>query len=283
MCKGMRNPTPPAISDDLSRWMAESQWAALDVLTTLPSFTALAKDMEKNSDDWCTWCKHEASERAVMPGEWGKINEFKQLLIVRALRPDRITNALQNFCEKVMGSHYVNQDAFNPATVVEESSSSTPIFFILFPGYSPSKEVEQYANKMGKSVENGQLTLISMGQGQEGPAESVLDKYTKEGGWVFLDNVHLMQGWIPRLERKLEIAAETAHPDFRCFFSAEPINGAPQAKIIPESILQTCIKVREIVIRGGGGGGGVQRVAAGSFATLVVWLAVKCSSQLVAK
>ncbi len=136
-----------------------------------------------------------------------------------------------------MGSHYVNQDAFNPAQVVEESSSSTPIFFILFPGYSPSKEVEQYANKvrallrrgeaageagllssrpsaaqsgltwclclrarpvlarsqMGKSVENGQLTLISMGQGQEGPAESVLDKYTKEGGWVFLDNVHLMQ------------------------------------------------------------------------------------------
>jgi hypothetical protein len=32
-----------------------------------------------------------------------------------------------------------------------------------------------------------------MGQGQEGPAEAVLDRYTKEGGWVFLDNVHLMQ------------------------------------------------------------------------------------------
>jgi hypothetical protein len=50
----------------------------------------------------------------------------------------------------------------------------------------------------------------------------------KEGGWVFLDNVHLMQGWIPRLERRLEAAADSVHPDFRCFFSAEPINGAPQ-------------------------------------------------------
>ena len=69
------------------------------------------------------------------------------------------------------------------------------------------------------------------------------NKYTKNGGWVFLDNVHLMQGWIPSLERKLEIAAESAHKDFRCFFSAEPINGAPFAKIVPESILQTCIKV----------------------------------------
>lgn len=67
-------------------------------------------------------------------------------------------------------------------------------------------------------------------QGQEKVAEAVLDKYMKEGGWVFLDNVHLMQAWLPKLERKLEIAAESAHGDFRCFFSAEPINGAPQAR-----------------------------------------------------
>ena len=53
LCKAMRNPNPPPITDDLSRWMTESQWSALDVLTTLPSFTQLAKDMEKNSDDWC--------------------------------------------------------------------------------------------------------------------------------------------------------------------------------------------------------------------------------------
>lgn len=38
------------------------------------------------------------------------------------------------------------------------------------------------------------------------------------------------QGWIPRLERKLELAADGAHADFRCFFSAEPINGAPQVR-----------------------------------------------------
>lgn len=51
--------------------------------------------MEKCSDDWFNWCNNEAAERSTMPGEWGKISEFKQLLIVRALRSDRITNALQ--------------------------------------------------------------------------------------------------------------------------------------------------------------------------------------------
>jgi hypothetical protein len=38
--------------------------------------------------------------------------------------------------------HLTSQDAFSAAVVAEESSNSTPIFFILFPGYSPSKEVE---------------------------------------------------------------------------------------------------------------------------------------------
>lgn len=31
------------------------------------------------------------------------------------------------------------------------------------------------------------------------------------GGWLFLDNLHLMSDWAPKLERKLEEAAERAH------------------------------------------------------------------------
>lgn len=52
-----------------------------------------------------------------------------------------------------MGSAYVNQEAFSAAVVMEESSCSTPIFFILFPGYSPSKEIEVHANKVSQTVE----------------------------------------------------------------------------------------------------------------------------------
>lgn len=243
LCGELKTPAPPPITDDLSRWMTESQWASLDALTTVKSFGTLAKEMEKASDDWYSWNSNEKAETSKLPGEWNKLSEFKKLLIIKALRPDRITNALLKFCEEKMGSKYINEGAFDVASMMSETRASSPIFFILFPGYSPSTEIEQYGKKAGMTVENSKLTLISMGQGQEGPAEATLEQYMKQGGWVFLDNVHLMQGWIPRLERKLEQAQENAHPDFRCFFSAEPINGAPQAKIIPESILQTSIKI----------------------------------------
>ena len=57
-----------------------------------------------------------------------------------------------------------------------------------------------------------------------------------------LQNCHLMQSWVPTLERLLEVVQENAHPDFRCFISAEP---PPMAswKNMPESLMQGSVKV----------------------------------------
>lgn len=85
-------------------------------------FGHLAKDMEKNSDEWYTWCNSEGRGQAPMPGDWSRMSEFKQLLLLRALRPDRVAMALQHFCESAMGARYVNQEAFSPAAVLAESS-----------------------------------------------------------------------------------------------------------------------------------------------------------------
>lgn len=118
------------------------------------------------------------------------------------------------------------------------SSPSNPIFFVLFPGYSPSSQIEVFARTgrqgvsgahiskaafmglptgspaqsaklwgcgacpcttfcrpaghytclpvlclaVGKTAERGNFAVISMGQGQEAPAERLLEKYMSEVG-----------------------------------------------------------------------------------------------------
>lgn len=56
----------------------------------------------------------------------------------------------------------------------------------------------------------------------------------------FLQNVHLMQSWLPTLDEKLETLSP--HKDFRVFISAEP-PPLPYMKNIPEGLLQSCICV----------------------------------------
>lgn len=74
---------------------------------------------------------------------------------------------------------------------------------------------------------------VSLGQGQETVAELAMDEASKKGHWVVLQNIHLVKKWLPSLEKKLEVAAEGSHPDYRIFMSAEPAS-TPAGHIIPE-------------------------------------------------
>ena len=83
-----------------------------------------------------------------------------------------------------------------------------------------------------------------MGQGQEEIAANALTKAGKEGGWVMLQNVHLMVSWMKVFERQLVVVSESPDLDsnFRWFISSEP-PPLLDIEIIPESILQNSIKV----------------------------------------
>jgi len=70
-------------------------------------------------------------------------------------------------------------------TSFEDSSPSTPIFFILSPGANPIKNVEILCRKMGMDPSK-QLFQVALGQGQDVVANALLDVGHKEGTWVML-------------------------------------------------------------------------------------------------
>ena len=74
-------------------------------------------------------------------------------------------------------------------------SRKEPLFFILSPGVDPVKDVETLGQKKGFTFENGKLKSVSLGQGQERNAENSIINMSKTGGWVLLQNIHLMKKW----------------------------------------------------------------------------------------
>eukprot|EP00163_Fabomonas_tropica_P016273 TRINITY_DN2925_c0_g1_i1.p1 TRINITY_DN2925_c0_g1~~TRINITY_DN2925_c0_g1_i1.p1 ORF type:complete len:4072 (-),score=1488.94 TRINITY_DN2925_c0_g1_i1:296-12511(-) len=227
----------------LQRFINENAWGALHALNKLPKFSKIVDEVSKYADLWDKWCADENPETMPLPKAPGDKSpprtSFQKLLVIRALRPDRLAQAMTNFVRENLGDRYVEQGPFDVDATYAESNKATPIFFILFPGAQPVKDIEALAETQNMA---DRFVHISMGQGQEPVAEKWLDEFGKEGGWVFLDNVHLMQAWLPTLERKLEILADEGHEDFRCYYSAEP-HPNPLEKTVPESILKVSIKV----------------------------------------
>lgn len=95
-------------------------------------------------------------------------------------------NICRTYIEEKMGSKYVENRTVEFSKSFEETSPTTPIFFILSPGVNPLKDVEALGRAMGFTADNGNFHNVSLGQGQEVVAEQAMDESLKEGNWVVL-------------------------------------------------------------------------------------------------
>ncbi|KAJ3158178.1 hypothetical protein HDU86_003133 [Geranomyces michiganensis] len=223
-------------------WLADSAWGMTKALSNMEVFRSLSSDIEGGSKQWKKYCELEVPENEKLPQEWKNKSALEKLCILRCLRPDRMTYAVSNFIAAKMGTKYINTGRVPLSKSYDESGPATPIFFILSPGVDPVKEVEAHGRTLGIGEDAGNYHYVSLGQGQEVIAEQKLDIAYKQGGWVMLENIHLVAKWLPVLEKKLEALSTGSHPEFRVFLSAEPA-GDPAYHIIPTAILQASVKI----------------------------------------
>ena len=228
-------------------WLPDLAWYSIQKLIEIEGFESFAQNLEKDSPTrFKQWYDELAPENEKLPLDWKKLEQmpFQKLLVLRCLRPDRLTTALDNFNRRTLpnGSKYVDMDSTSSfqdilSSSLADSTTTTPLFFILSPGANPVKEVEKVGGVMGIDM-NKQFHNVALGQGQDVIAMNKLEIGHKDGHWVMLQNIHLMPTWLLELEKRLdEFALEGSHPSFRLFLSAEP------SKTIPIGILERSIKL----------------------------------------
>jgi len=242
---GKKSLQPPPLHPEMQVWCSEAAWAGAHACQEMKPLEKICSDMESDQSKWQAWLTDERPEDRPMPGEYDKLSGFQKLILLRQMRPDRLTGAMRNwvFNHPVLGKKYIQEESFDIFGIYRESAPETALYFYLFPGADIVADLDPLMKAKNYTIENGKFINISMGQGQEPVAEEALDRCMKDGGWVFLQNIHLMSGWVKALERKLEGSQDPdTHKDFRCFLSAEP-PPAPLQQTIPEAILQNSIKV----------------------------------------
>jgi len=68
-------------------------------------------------------------------GEWeNSCNELQRMLIVRSLRPDRVSFCVTSFITNNLGAKFTEPPVLNMAAAVEDSTCRIPLIFVLSPG-----------------------------------------------------------------------------------------------------------------------------------------------------
>ncbi|KAH0630033.1 hypothetical protein JD844_012597 [Phrynosoma platyrhinos] len=217
-------------------WLYERAWNDILALTNLPNFSQFANDFVANLYAFRIIFDSAEPHREPLPGIWDtKLDSFQKLLVLRCLRGDKVTNAMQDFVAANLGERFIEPQTANLSVVFKESAATTPLIFVLSPGTDPAADLYKFAEEMKFSKK---LSAISLGQGQGPRAEAMMRSGMERGKWVFFQNCHLAPSWMPSLERLIEgINPDKVHRDFRLWLTSLPSNK------FPVSILQNGSKM----------------------------------------
>ncbi|KAJ7386556.1 Cytoplasmic dynein 1 heavy chain 1 [Desmophyllum pertusum] len=204
--------------------LAPEQATAVVRLSKLPAFKELQAHMKFNRKDFFEWLESGKPERSVpicWDSELSLSNHGQvvhQLLVIQALRPDRLLAMGQKVVATILGENFMHdaEQGLDLASVVEhEVKASTPMLMCSVPGYDASGWVDDLA-----AEQNKQCTSIAIGSAEGfSLADKAINSATKSGRWVLLKNVHLAPQWLVTLEKKLHTL--NPHSSFRLFMTME--------------------------------------------------------------
>ncbi len=211
-------------------------WDELCRMGDLPSFAGFVASFAAAPQEWRPLFDSRAPHEQELPAPWSsKLSQFQRMMVVRALRPDKVVQAARLFVASNLGEQFTQPPPFDLAQSYADSHSCAPLIFVLTPGADPMASLLRYAAEKGVA---DKFESISLGQGQGPIAERMIADAKKQGGWVVLQNCHLAVSWLPQLEKICEqLSPESVNPEFRLWLTSYP------SPAFPVTVLQNGVKV----------------------------------------
>lgn len=227
------------IAKNPTDWLGELEWAEIYKqfagMALLKHFKGIDQYFVQNHKKFqLIFDSNEPQDAKLPPDLEEKYNYFQKMLVIKSLRPDKLTLAIQNFIVEKIGHQFIVPPTFNLAKSFKDSSVTTPLIFVLSPGSDPVSDFQKFAEEMNMSKK---VDSISLGRGQDVKAERMINEGAGRGGWVLLMNCHLATSFQPKLEMIVERMDDSNHRDFRLWLTSMP------TKAFAVSVLQNSVKM----------------------------------------
>eukprot|EP00072_Mus_musculus_P067792 XP_017169555.1 PREDICTED: dynein heavy chain 14, axonemal [Mus musculus] len=170
---------------------------------------------------------------------WEKLTQFQRLILIKILRPDRLENSIKKFITEKMGGEYIPDTTVNLKESFSESTAQTPLILTHSYGIDLNNLLLRFAEEFKGTTPK--VTMISLGPDQENKAEEIIFKAVRKAHqWVFLQNCHLAESFMPRLTAIIDSFSSpdmVLDPDFRLWLSSKA------SGFFPITILQKSVKI----------------------------------------
>ena len=106
------------------------------------------------------------------------------MLVLNVLRPEKLILMVKNYVKHTLGQIFTVSPPFDLREAYQDTSSTTPIIFILSPGADPMNYLMKLAQEL--EMDGPRFKPLSLGQGQGPIAKEFILSGRRNGDWVCL-------------------------------------------------------------------------------------------------
>ncbi|CAH3998948.1 unnamed protein product [Pieris brassicae] len=216
-------------------WLSDKAWSEIVRSSNLNGLRGFKENFESNVPSWKEFYDLSAPHETSFPHPYEEIEGIPKLIMLRCIRPDKLIPLVQQYVVVEMGRTYIEPPPFDLEKSYNDSNCCSPLIFILSPGSDPMSGLVKFS--MERKVVS--FETISLGQGQGPIAANMINTAIQTGGWVVLQNCHVMDSWMGELERICAevIIPQYTHKEFRCWLTSYP------SRAFPVTVLQNGVKM----------------------------------------
>ncbi len=132
-------------------WISETSWPDVykqfeAMSTSLEHFKGIDEYFMKKPDDFKHIFDSANAHEEIFPEYWEKkLDYFQKMLVIKALRPDKVVPAIQNWITEKMGEKFIISPTFDLAKCYKDSTIQTPLIFVLSAGSDPVADFLRFA------------------------------------------------------------------------------------------------------------------------------------------
>ncbi|XP_041109797.1 dynein heavy chain 8, axonemal-like [Polyodon spathula] len=205
-------------------WMTEDQFKNVQILAVYYSwFWDLFDRMYKDGKEmtWKALCDSDQPEnptKGKCPEGLDELSPLQRLLVVRAVRSDRLAHAASIFISSALGKRYTAEIPFDLQYCFQQSKAQSPILLqFSTEGDATRRLVLELAHR--RSCRTQVLSVSNCGVTEGRRIKRLIEQGMAEGNWVLLENIHNSAHLMTSLEGILNV---NKNPDrnFRLWVSA---------------------------------------------------------------
>ena len=149
-------------------WLSELTWSYVCSLDKLEVFTGIAEDFSVHNENWKMIYDAKEPDDLPLHEPWhSRLPKFHRLVVIKILRPDKMTELLDTFISEHLGYKFVEPLTFDLGRILADTGPRVPMIFLLDPAKDPLSMVKKLKQERDEQAVGGTLNIICLSSGVE--------------------------------------------------------------------------------------------------------------------